>query len=136
MKRPGSDPISLVNLGEQRNVRPERHRQDIDAVVDGLVEGLEDVGQGALPRGDVPADLVHHQASPGSAPADEPGGEGFEAGVGREGAGGDGGGVGPVADGVPGGEEVGGVGGVEGLVIVSEKAVDEPFCSDEFAVAG
>ena len=42
----------------------------------------------------------------------------------------------PVADGDPGGEEVVGLGGVEGLVVVGEEAVDEPFCSDEFAVAG
>lgn len=76
------------------------------------------------PLGDVPADLVHRQASPVSSAADEPGGKGFEAGVGGEGAGGDGGGMGPVADGVPGGEEVWGVGGVEGLVVVGEEAVD------------
>lgn len=83
----------------------DRDREDVNAIVDGIVHGLHHIGvvARARQRGRAPAGLVNSEPGARRAASRRPGRQPVEADVGDDVAGRRGGGVGSVAFGVPGG---------------------------------
>lgn len=85
----------------------QRQREHVHAVVDCVIDGRKHAGAGTHePFAASPDDLVHGEAGAGSSAARGPFGQAVEAGAGHDGADGDGGGEGAVADEVARREEV------------------------------
>lgn len=137
MKGPDSHAVQRVRLRVLGYlVLAERDRQDVDAVVDGVVEGLENVRRGALPARVQPACFVAGHPGGGGAAPGHAGGHSVLTDALHGCAAGGGGGVGAVGLGPAGGEVLGEDGGVDGLVAeLGEEPLDVVSGADDLAVA-